>query len=500
MFENLGEHLAILSDDKGISKELLLEVVEETLRQALKKQYHDKTDFNIKFDGQYNPTIYRKVTVVENVEDPDIHISLDEAKEINEDIELDEEVWLIIDHLEAFGRIESTQAKSTFRQKLSELEKNLIYNEFKRREAQLVNGYYQREYKGTIYVNLGKTEGILLRRDQSPRENYTVGDRIRAYIYKVDNSRGGHPAIYLTRTKGDFLKKLFELEVPEISDGIVSIVNVVRRAGLKTKMAVESAKSDVDPVGACVGQKGVRIQSVIKEIEGEKIDVVKYSSDIREYISNAIAPAKCLKVIITDNEEKKALVVVPDDQLSLAIGKGGYNIRMAGELTGFSIDIKTEEDLKENPELLEEVSAGASGMFMSEEEAQGVEAAAIEEESIIVDEPEPSNLYSLEGISDEVIETLIENGIDSITALYSKSAEEIAEASGLDKEMCESIINILKESVQFVDEDEDEEGEAESLDDEYVDEYEVYECPNCGAEINETMDKCPACGIEISFE
>ena len=256
MFENVGTYLQILSEEKDISIDLLKEVVESVMILALKKKYgdnvnfhinFDNVNFHINFDNNNNPTVYRGVNVVEEVKDDRKEISLEEAKKLDSDINLGDEVLILVDHIGDFGRIESTAAKTTFFQKISELEKNIIYNEFKRRENQLVNGYFQRENRGNIYVNLGKTEGILLKKDLSPREHYAAGDRIRAYIYKVENDRSGHPTIYLTRTKADFIKKLFELEIPEIADGTIEIKNVVRQPGLKIKIAVVSNKPEVDP-------------------------------------------------------------------------------------------------------------------------------------------------------------------------------------------------------------------------------------------------------------
>ena len=332
MFENVGTHLQMLSEEKDISIDLLKEVVESVMILALKKKYGDNVSFHINFDNNNNPTVYRGVNVVEEVKDDRKEISLEEAKKLDSDINLGDEVLILVDHVGDFGRIESTAAKTTFFQKISELEKNIIYNEFKRRENQLVNGYFQRENRGNIYVNLGKTEGVLLKKDLSPREHYSAGDRIRAYIYKVENDRSGHPTIYLTRTKADFIKKLFELEIPEIADGTIEIKNVVRQPGLKIKIAVVSNKPEVDPIGACIGQKGIRIQAIIKEIEGEKIDVVKWSKDIREYISEAIAPAKPTRIIITDPDKKEAMIIIPDDQLSLALGRSGYNLTLKQKL------------------------------------------------------------------------------------------------------------------------------------------------------------------------
>lgn len=491
MFENVGTYLQLLAEEKDISIDLLKEVIESTMILALKKKYGSDTNFHINFDDRNNPTVYRAVNVVENVEDEKKEISLKEAKKLDGDINLGDEVLILVDHVEEFGRIESTVAKTTFFQKISELEKNIIYNEFKRRENQLVNGYFQRENRGNIYVNLGKTEGVLLRKDQSPREHYTVGDRIRAYIYKVDNDRTGHPTVYLTRAKGDFIKKLFELEIPEIADGTIEIKNIVRQPGLKIKMAVVSNKPEVDPVGACIGQKGIRIQSIIKEIEGEKIDVVKWSKDIREYIAEAISPAKPIRIIITDPENKEAMIIIPDEQLTLALGRSGYNVKLASQLTGYNFDLKTETDIKENPELLKDL-VPISQIFADSSEETEETKEFVEEEGKEFE----SNLYSISGIDKEIIETLINNNINSIEELYRMSAEEIIEKTNLDKSVVDGIINTLKEVVTVVESDE----EGYETTEEVVEEIEVYECPNCGSTITEEMNKCPKCGVELAFE
>ena len=491
MFENVGTYLQQLSDEKDISVDLLKEVIESTMVLALKKKYGNDINFHIHFDSKNNPTIYRGANVVEEVRDKNKEISLIDAKKLDQDINFGDEVLILVDQVEAFGRIESMVAKTTFFQKISELEKNIIYNEFKRRENQLVNGYFQRENRGNIYVNLGKTEGLLSKKDQSPREHYAAGDRIRAYIYKVENDkRTGHPTIFLTRTKCDFIRKLFELEIPEIADGTIEIKNVVRQPGLKIKVAVVSNKPEVDPIGACIGQKGIRIQSIIKEIEGEKIDVVKWSKDIREYIAEAITPAKPIRIIITDPEKKEAMIIIPDEQLSLALGKSGYNVKLASQLTGYYFDIKTETDIKENPELLKDI-VPLNQIFS--DTAEETETPAEDTEVAEVFE---SNLYSLQGIDESVIKTLISSNINSIEELYNLSAEEIIEKTNLDKEVVDNLMLVMKDVVEIVEGEDD----YETTSEEVVEEIEVYECPNCGSSITEDMTKCPKCGIELSFE
>ncbi|WP_416487662.1 transcription termination factor NusA [Brachyspira hyodysenteriae] len=496
MFENVGTYLQQLSDEKDISVELLKEVIASTMELALKKKYGDDIKFHIHFDNKNNPTVYKGASVVEEVRNKNKEISLEEAKKLDQDINLGDEVLILVDQVEAFGRIESTVARTAFFQKISELEKNIIYNEFKRRENQLVNGYFQREHRGTIYINLGKTEGELQKKDQSPREHYTVGDRIRAYIYKVQGGKDEkgkeiHTKILLTRTKPDFIKKLFELEIPEIADGTIEIKNVVRQPGLKIKVAVASNKPEVDPIGACIGQKGIRIQSIIKEIEGEKIDVVKWSKDIREYIAEAITPAKPIRIIITDPEKKEAMIIIPDEQLSLALGKSGYNVKLASQLTGYYFDIKTETDIKENPELLKDI-VPLNQIFSDNTEE--VQAADEELETAEVFE---SNLYSLQGIDEAIIKTLIDNNINSIEELYNMSVEDIMEKPNLERDIVDNLMLVMKDVVEVVEASDD---EYETTSEEVVEEIEVYECPNCGSSITEDMTKCPKCGIELSFE
>lgn len=496
MFENVGTYLQQLSDEKDISVELLKEVIASTMKLALEKKYGKDIDFHIHFDNKNNPTVYKSANVVEEVLNEKNEISLEEAKKLDQGINLGDEVLILVDQVEAFGRIESTVARTAFFQKISELEKNIIYNEFKRRENQLVNGYFQREHKGTIYINLGKTEGELQKKDQSPREHYTAGDRIRAYIYKVQGGKDDKTGkeiptkILLTRTKADFIKKLFELEIPEIADGTIEIKNVVRQPGLKIKVAVVSNKPEVDPIGACIGQKGIRIQSIIKEIEGEKIDVVKWSKDIREYIAEAITPAKPIRIIITDPDKKEAMIIIPDEQLSLALGKSGYNVKLASQLTGYYFDIKTETDIKENPELLKDIVPLNQIFSESSEETETSEEVSAAEEVF------ESNLYSLHGIDESIIKTLIDNGINSIEELYNMSVEDVIEKTNLEKDTVDNLMLVMKDVVEVV----ESEDEYETTSEEVVEEIEVYECPNCGSSITEDMSKCPKCGIELSFE
>ena len=498
MFENVGHNLQLLSEEKDISIELLKEVIEQTMILALRKEYGNDINFHIHWDNN-NPTVYRGAIVVDIVNNRNKEISIEEAKRLDNNITIGDEVLILLDHVKEFSRIGSNTAKTIFFQKITELEKNLIYNEFKRRENQLVNGYFQRENRGNIYVNLGQTEGLLLKKDQSPREHYSVGDRIRAYIYKVENDRSGHPTIYLTRTKADFIKKLFELEIPEIADGTIEIKNVVRQAGLKIKVAVASNKPEVDPVGACIGQKGIRIQSIIKEIEGEKIDVVKWSKDIREYIYEAMTPAKPTRIIITDPDKKEAMIIIPDEQLSLALGRNGYNVKLASQITGYTFDLKTETDIKENPELLKDLIS--LNQIFSDNDSEEENNDIIEENEIVAEDNEVVNsLYSLHSVysmDKDIIDVLVNSNINSIEELYHMAVEDIVSRTQLEQTVVEEFINQLREFVSIVDSDEMY-SDYETIEEEVVEE--VYECPNCGSRITEDMNKCPNCGIELAFE
>ena len=314
-----------LIHEKGIPQDLVLQAVERGLIAAYRKRFHTDENAVVRIDTDNGDIrLFARKEIVEEVESEVFDLSLEDARELNPDAEVGDEI-LIEQHLENFGRIAAQTARQQIIQKLKDIEKNIIYEEFISRKGELINGYYQREKHGIIFVNLGKTEGILPRSHQSPRENFHIGDRIKAYLYDVENEENRPPKIILSRGCPEFVKKLFEMEVPEIYDGIVQVKGIVRAAGFRTKVAVYSTRDEIDPVGTCVGMKGVRIQAIIREIEGEKIDILKYSDDLREYIKNAMSPAKITRVLLLSEEQKNALVVVPDSdtQLSLAIGKSG---------------------------------------------------------------------------------------------------------------------------------------------------------------------------------
>ncbi|RKD27744.1 NusA antitermination factor [Caminicella sporogenes DSM 14501] len=346
MKNELLEALEQLEKEKGISKETLLEAIEAALITAYKKNFGSAQNVKITIDRENGDVhVYSRKQVVENVENELFEISLEDAKKIDPNYEIDDIIEKEVTP-KNFGRIAAQTAKQVVVQRIREAERAVIYEEFVNRESEIVTGTIQRISKGIVYINLGKTEAILLPNEQIQNEVYTQGSRIKTYIVEVKKTTKG-PQILVSRTHPGLVKRLFELEVPEIHDGIVEIKSISREAGSRTKIAVYSSDLDVDPVGACVGQKGARVQNIVDELRGEKIDIIKWSENPSEFISNSLSPSKVEKVIINE-EEKSALVIVPDYQLSLAIGKEGQNARLAAKLTGWKIDIKSLSQFEES--------------------------------------------------------------------------------------------------------------------------------------------------------
>ncbi len=341
-----------LEKGKGISKELVLEAIETALVAAYKKEYGSASNVRVAMNentGEF--AVYKQKVVVEEVNDAFSEISLEDALEIDPRFQLDD----IVEYKETpenFGRVAAQTAKQVVVQKLREAERNMVFDRYASRQGELVTGVVQRISNQTLFVNLNGTEGILVGGERAPGERYNVNDRIKAYIYEVKKSAKG-PQVFLSRTHPGFVEKLFELEVPEIEDGDVVIQSIAREAGSRTKIAVYTEDEDIDPVGACVGQNGARVRNIVDELWGEKIDITTWSDDPETLISNVLSPAKAEKVII-DEDEKSALVVVPDYQLSLAIGKEGQNVRLAARLSGWKIDIKSHSQFVENYEEVEE--------------------------------------------------------------------------------------------------------------------------------------------------
>ena len=346
MQQDLNRVIEQVSKEKGIDKAILISALENAMVSAAKKKFGHLR----KIEAQFNPEIgevelFEAKTVVQDIQDEATEITLQDAKDnLDPDAEIGDELLCKLDS-SLFGRIAAQAAKQNIVQRLRDAEREIIYNEFKGREGQLVNGIVQRFEKRNIIVNLGRTDAILPEKEQVPRERYRQGDRIRAYIVSVEiTSRG--PQIVLSRTHPGMLIQLFAQEVPEIYEGIVEVKGAAREPGGRAKIAVVSHDPDVDPVGACVGMKGTRVQAVVQELRGEKIDIVHWLPDQAEFVCRALAPAKVSKILI-DDEDHTMEVIVPDDQLSLAIGKKGQNVRLASRLTAWRIDVRSEAEAEE---------------------------------------------------------------------------------------------------------------------------------------------------------
>lgn len=358
-----------LEKENGMEPGSLLEAIELALVTAYKRDY-DSTADNVKVvvdkeTGDYH--VYAEKEVVEEVEDANTQILLDDAKKISKTYEVGDTAQIEI-MPKNFGRIAAGTAKQVIIQKIREASREYLFNEFSNRKGEIVSGLIQKADGRVVIVDLGRLEGIMPLKEQVPTETYKVNDKIRAYVVDVEKGTKGAPQVIISRAHADFVRKLFELEIPEIYEGVIEIKNVSRDAGSRSKVAVYSPNENIDPVGSCVGQKGIRIQNIINELNGEKIDVIEWNEDPAIFISSALLPAQVLAVDIKE-EEKFAQVIVPDDQLSLAIGKSGQNARLAAKLTNWKIDIKSESQFRkilEEAQNTDEIEAAESEDVNSE--------------------------------------------------------------------------------------------------------------------------------------
>ncbi len=339
MKQDLLEALEALEREKGISKALLIETIEAALITAYKKNFGSSQNVVITIDENSGDVkVYSRREIVEESMDDFFEISLVDAKKIDPNYEIGDSIDTEVTPKD-FGRIAAQTAKQVVVQRIREAERSIIFDEFADRESEIVTGIIQRISKGTVFINLGKTEAVLLATEQIPGEEYPQGGRIKSFIVEVSKTSKG-PQVVVSRTHPGLVKRLFELEVPEIYNGEVEIRGISREAGSRTKIAVFAANADIDPVGSCVGPKGARVQNIVTELGGEKIDIIKWNENPAEFISNALSPSK-VDLVEVRELDKSALVVVPDYQLSLAIGKEGQNARLAAKLTGWKIDIKS---------------------------------------------------------------------------------------------------------------------------------------------------------------
>jgi len=342
MLSDLKRIIDQICRDRGFDKEMLIEAIEEAVLSAARKKLGARRDIEIRYNAEFGEVeVFQFRSVVEEAMDEQTEISMAEAKHLDPEVQLGDELGEKMENIEDLGRIAAQSAKQVIIHKMKDAEKEVIYDLFKDRLGEVVSGIVQRFERGNMIVNLGRTDAIMPKDQQIPKRSFKQGDRIRAYLLDVQqNSR--HSQLLLSRTCDEFLEKLFVLEVPEIAEGIVKIMGISRDPGFRAKIAVSSLETDVDPVGACVGMKGSRVQNVVQELQGERIDIVPWSPDPAKYVYNALAPAR-VSMVMADEEAKTLLVVVPNDQLSLAIGRQGQNVRLASKLLGWRIDVKSEQ-------------------------------------------------------------------------------------------------------------------------------------------------------------
>ncbi len=366
MILDIGQIISQLGKEKGIDKSIIVDAIKEALESAARKKFGMNKQMEAVYDeesGKFEVLEFR--TVVEAVQDPDLEISLEEARTLDPEARLADSIGFRTDTRD-LGRIAAQTARQIIMQKVKDAEREVIYNEFITRKGEIINGIVQRYERDTLIVDLGRTEAIMPPSEQIPRERYRQGDRIRAYIKDVTKTSRG-PEILLSRADPRVILKFFEQEVPEVYEGVVSIVSVAREPGFRTKIGVRSKERAVDPVGACVGMKGSRVQSVVQELRGERIDIIAWDEDPAKFVCNALQPAEIIRVLVNESE-KNMEVIVPEEQLLLAIGKRGQNVKLASKLVGWSIDVRAEGHV-------EDALKKAEGLFAPRPQ-EGEEGAA----------------------------------------------------------------------------------------------------------------------------
>ncbi len=411
MLSDLKRIIDQISRDRGFDKRLLIEAIEEAVQSAARKKLGSRRDIEVRYNEEFGEVeVFQFRSVVEEVEDEQTEISMDAAKLLDPEVQMGDELGEKMENIEDLGRIAAQSAKQVIIHKMKDAEREVIYEMFKDRIGEVVSGIVQRFERGNMVVNLGRTDAILPKDQQIPKRSFKQGDRIRAYLREVRQTSRDSQLI-LSRTSDEFLAKLFQLEVPEIVEGIVKILGVSREPGFRAKIAVSSMETDVDPVGACVGMKGSRVQNVVQELQGERIDIVTWSPDPAKYVYNALAPANVTMVRV-DEEAKSLLVVVPNDQLSLAIGRQGQNVRLASKLLGWRIDVKSEQRY-----------------------------ANLEDTGY-------QTLLALEGVEEPLADQLFAKDIKSIKDLAKANIDDLIIIRAINEEMAESLVAAADEALQ----------------------------------------------------
>jgi N utilization substance protein A len=420
MSASIGQSIDAVCKEHGIDREIVIEAVKEAVRAAARKQFKSGEEIQVEWTPEAGLEIFASKVVVETVENPGRELSLEEAKELaGDEVEVGDELQLPMP-MEDMGRIAAQTAKQILFQKVRDAVRAQVYEQYIDKVGDLVNGYIKRFERGDLIVDLGTVEAVLGRNGQSRGEQWNQGERIRVVIDDVSKESKG-PQVVVSRTSPELLKRLFEMEVPEIYDGTVVIKSAVREPGERAKIAVASTERDVDPVGACVGMKGSRVQAIIRELRGEKIDIIEWSDEPSVFAANALSPAKVNQVRITDIEHRQMEVIVNEDQLSLAIGKRGQNVRLATKLVGWNIDIRSEEELKR------EVAAQMGAMIASGESVP---------------------LERLEGMNPSMVSTLADHGIGDIESLANATVDDLAEFLDVSIDQAEGLINGAKAVVE----------------------------------------------------
>lgn len=418
MASELGRVIEQVEKDKGIDKAIIIEALESALLTAAKKKYGLDRDIEAHFNADLGEIeLFQFKTVVEKIGDGDTDIKFEDAVKLDPDVTLGDSIGVKLDSSE-FGRIAAQTAKQVIIQKVRDAERDIIFNEFQVRKGEVVSGTCRRVEKGCIVVDLGRTDAILPTREQIPGESFRPGDRVVGYLIDVQQTQKG-PKIVLSRTCSELLMELFKQEVPEVSEGIVQIKSAAREPGIRAKIGVTTSDSDVDPVGACVGIKGSRVQNIVQELRGEKIDIVLWDADDTRFVCNALAPAEVIKVLI-DEEERSMIIVVADNQLSLAIGKKGQNVKLASHLTGWKLDILSETRMTKRVENAKKLLNGIEGM--NDTLAQGFYQYGYSVEQIA--HSEPSQLLTVPGVTEEKGKELKQNALLFIESGKFKELEQ----------------------------------------------------------------------------
>src|SRR6201987_1593352 len=423
MSTSIAQNIEALCQEQGIERDLVIDAMKEAVRAAAKKQFRSGEDIQVDWNSETGIELSASKVVVDEVENPATELSIDEARELaGDEVELGAPVLPPLP-MEELGRIAAQTAKQILFQKVRDAVRSNVYEQYIDKIGDLVNGYVKRFERGNIIVDLGNLEAILPRSQQSRGEQWNQGERIRVVINNVSKESKG-PQIEVSRTSPELLERLFEMEVPEIYDGTVVIKSCVREPGERAKIAVVSNERDVDPVGACVGMKGSRVQAIIRELRGEKIDIIEWSEEPSVFAANALSPAKVNQVRITDIENRQMEVIVNEDQLSLAIGKRGQNVRLATKLVGWNIDIRSEEELKK------EVAEAMGAMI-----ASGA----------------PVPLSAIEGVTPQQADALAEHGVTDIDGLASTSVDDLVEFLDVSLDEAEKMLEAARSVIQVRD-------------------------------------------------